>query len=134
MDCTTDGGEPMSKNKNPPHCFVNGAGNQENRKDNGTSYGDYTTQFGIVSGFLLHGQENAIPRRELEKMTGWSGRMVRLMIEKERRSGVPILSNNSSGYFLPGNSAERAQFVRSMRNRAAEILKTAQAVEDSGKG
>lgn len=53
---------------------------------------------------------------------------------KERRSGVPILSDNASGYFLPGNSAERAQFVKSMRNRAAEILRTAAAVEDIGKG
>lgn len=120
--------------KNPLQRCSTGAGDQENRKDSRSSYGDYNTQFGIVSELLLHGQENAVPRRELENLTGWSGRMVRLMIEKERRSGIPILSDNSSGYFLPGNSAERAQFVRSMRNRAAEILKTAQAVEDSGKG
>lgn len=110
----------MSKNKNPPHCFVNGAGGR--------------SASSIVVELLSSGQQNATPRRELEKMTGWSGRMVRLMIEKARRSGVPILSDNASGYFLPGNSTERAQFVRSMRNRAAEILKTAQAVEDSGKG
>lgn len=120
--------------KNPLQRCSTGAGDQENRKDSRSSYGDYNTQFGIVSELLLHGQENAVPRRELENLTGWSGRMVRLMIEKERRSGIPILSDNSSGYYLPGNSAERAQFVRSMRNRAAEILKTAQAVEDSGKG
>ena len=108
----------MTKRKNPLHCFVNGAGGRSAN--------------GIVSELLLHGQENAVPRRELENLTGWSGRMVRLMIEKERRSGIPILSDNSSGYYLPGNSAERAQFVKSMRNRAAEILKTAQAVEDGG--
>ena len=108
----------MSKNKNPLHCFVNGAGGR--------------SASGIVAELLSSGQQNATPRRELEKMTGWSGRMVRLAIERERRAGIPILSNNSSGYYLPGNSAERAQFVRSMRNRAAEILKTAAAVEDSG--
>ena len=124
----------MTNKENPLQRCSTGAGEQENRKGSRSSYGDYNTQFGIVSELLLHGQENAIPRRELEKMTGWSGRMVRLMIEKERRSGIPILSDNANGYYLPGNSAERAQFVRSMRNRAAEILKTAQAVEDSGKG
>ena len=124
----------MTNKENPLQRCSTGAGEQENRKGSRSSYGDYNTQFGIVSELLLHGQENAIPRRELEKMTGWSGRMVRLMIEKARRSGVPILSDHESGYYLPGNSAERAQFVRSMRNRAAEILKTAQAVEDSGKG
>ena len=110
----------MNKSKNPLHCFVNGAGGR--------------SASSIVVELLSYGQQNATPRRELEKMTGWSGRMVRLAIERERRHGVPILSDNSNGYYLPGNSAERAQFVRSMRNRAAEILKTAAAVESSGKG
>ena len=95
----------MTKRKNPP----TGAGGRSAN--------------GVVSGLLLHGQENAIPRRELESLTGWSGRMVRLAIERERRVGIPILSDNASGYFLPGNSAERAQFVRSMRNRAEEIVR-----------
>ena len=109
----------MSKNKNPLQRCDTGAGGRSAN--------------GIVSELLLHGQENAIPRRELESLTGWNGRMVRLAIERERRAGIPILSDNANGYYLPENSAERAQFVRSMRNRAAEILKTAQAVEDSGK-
>lgn len=124
----------MSENKNPLQCDSTVAGRQENSRDNKSLLADYNTKLGIVSSFLLHGQRNAIPRRELEDMTGWSGRTVRLMIERERRAGVPILSDNANGYFLPGNSAERAQFVKSMRNRAAEILRTAQAVEDSGKG
>ena len=110
----------MTKRKSPLHRCDTGAGGR--------------SASGIVVELLSYGQQNAIPRRELEKMTGWSGRMVRLMIERERRHGVPILSDNSNGYYLPGNSAERAQFVRSMRNRAAEILKTAAAVESSGKG
>ena len=71
----------MSKNKNPPHCFVNGAGGR--------------SASSIVVELLSCGQQNATPRRELEKMTGWSGRMVRLMIEKERRAGIPILSRPS---------------------------------------
>ena len=106
----------MSKNKNPPHCFVNGAGGRSASE--------------IVAELLSYGQQNATPRRELEKMTGWSGRMVRLMIEKERRAGIPILSDNANGYFLAENPAELEQFVQSMRNRAAEILKTAAAVEE----
>lgn len=104
----------MSKNKNPP----TGAGGR--------------SASSIVVELLSCGQQNATPRRELEKMTGWSGRMVRLAIERERRAGTPILSDNSSGYFLAENPAELEQFVQSMRNRAAEILKTAQAVEDGG--
>lgn len=116
--------------KNPLQRCSTGTGRKESHRDSRFPCGNYNTQFGIVSELLLHGQQNAIPRRELESLTGWSGRMVRLMIEKERRAGIPILSDNANGYYLPGNSAERAQFVRSMRNRAAEILKTAAAVEE----
>lgn len=50
------------------------------------------------------------------------------MIAAERLHGVPVLSDNSSGYFLPGDEIERAQFVRSMRHRAGEILRVADAV------
>ena len=119
--------------KNPLQRCSTGAGEQENRKGSRSSRDYCSTKRDILLELLSSGQQNAIPRRELESLTGWSGRMVRLMIEKERRAGIPILSDNANGYYLPGNSAERAQFVRSMRNRAAEILKTAQAVEDSGK-
>ena len=124
----------MRENKNPLQRCSTGTGDQENRKDSKSSHDYCSTKRDILLELLSCGQQNATPRRELEKMTGWSGRMVRLMIEKERRAGIPILSDNANGYYLPGNSAERAQVVRSMRNRAAEILKTAQAVEDSGKG
>ena len=53
------------------------------------------------------------------------------MNETERRQGVPILSDNIHGYFLPGNSAERDRCVRSLRRRAKEIESTAAAIERS---
>lgn len=53
-----------------------------------------------VADLLSHGRENAIPRRELEKLTGLDGRTVRLMIERERREGSPILADNATGYYL----------------------------------
>ena len=49
-----------------------------------------------VADLLSHGRENAIPRRELEKLTGLDGRTVRLMIERERREGRPILADNAT--------------------------------------
>lgn len=64
-----------------------------------------------VADLLSHGRENAIPRRELEKLTGLDGRTVRLMIERERREGTAC--------------------VRSMRHRAGEIMKSAQAIEQA---
>lgn len=82
-----------------------------------------------IADYLSPGQENAIPLRHLEAMTGWPGRDIRKQIAVERRTGVPILSNNRTGYYLAADEVEAEQFVRSMRGRAHEILKTASAVE-----
>lgn len=62
-----------------------------------------------VADLLSHGRENAIPRRELD------GRTVRLMIERERREGRPILADNA----IPATEHERAACVR---HRAAEAI------------
>lgn len=82
-----------------------------------------------IADLLSHGQENAIPLRELKNLLHLDGRTVRLMIRAERLSGTPILSDNRTGYFLPGNDHERVRCVRSMRRRAAEIVKAADAIE-----
>lgn len=85
-----------------------------------------------IADLLSHGRENAIPRRELERLTGLDGRTVRLMIERERREGSPILADNATGYYLPATEHERAACVRSMRHRADEIRKTAEAIDRAG--
>ena len=54
-----------------------------------------------------------------------------LMIERERREGRPILADNATGYYLPATEHERAACVRSMRHRAGEIMKSAQAIEQA---
>lgn len=90
---------------------------------------NYSTFRELISSILSTGQENAIPRRELEAMTGLDGRTIRLMIERERRNGALILSDCQRGYFLAGSETEKQIFVRSMRARAMEILKTVACVE-----
>ena len=54
---------------------------------------------------------------------------VRRMIQAERLRGVPILSDNISGYYLAADVQEQERFIRSMRGRAAEIAAVADAVE-----
>lgn len=90
---------------------------------------DNTIHHPKIASLLCIGQENAIPRRELERMTGLNGRKVRLLIEAERRSGTPILSDNIRGYYLPRNELERATCVRSLRHRARQIMITAKHIE-----
>lgn len=85
-----------------------------------------------IADYLSRGRGNALTRRELERLTNLDGRSVRLLIERERRSGTPILSDCASGYYLPATDDERAACVRSLRHRAREILTTAKALEFAG--
>lgn len=82
-----------------------------------------------VADMLSRGRENAIPLRHLQNLLNADGRTIRLMIERERRNGVPICADNLTGYYLPSSAQEKTACVRSMRHRAGEILKTARAIE-----
>lgn len=82
-----------------------------------------------VSDLLSRGRENAVPLRHLQNLLNADGRTIRLLIERERRNGVPICADNQTGYYLPSSAQEKTACVRSMRHRAGEILKTARAIE-----
>lgn len=82
-----------------------------------------------ISDILGRGQTEALPLRHLVEVTGWDGRTVRRMIERERRQGIPILCDNKAGYFLPADEDEVTVCVKSLRKRAGEIMKTATAIE-----
>lgn len=82
-----------------------------------------------ISSYLSCGAEYGVGLRDLVHITGLPDRVVRQMIQVERLDGVPILSDNASGYFLPGNKDEVGRCVASLRHRANEIFKTANAIE-----
>lgn len=86
-----------------------------------------------IADLLLCGEENAVPLQHLEAVTGLEQRVIRRLIREKRLSGTPILANNHTGYFLPANDCERERCVLSMRHRAAEIRRAADAIEDGGK-
>lgn len=118
----------MSREKRTrPDAATSRRARQEKQRTSSNSRNKHITQapggqWGIAD-LLLPGRENAIPRRELD------GRTVRLMIERERREGRPILADNAAGYYLPATEHKRAARVYSMRHRAVEILETAKAIE-----
>lgn len=85
-----------------------------------------------IADFLSHGPENGVTLRHLKTLTNLPGREIRRMIERERRSGCPIVSDCQRGYWLAETQAEIETFCRSMRARAAEIQRTAAAVEAGG--
>lgn len=106
---------------------------RESHRTGGNPYGNYTTTQsggqGTISRLLMAGSENGLHLQDLVRLTGEDQRTVRKMIHEERRQGVPILSDNASGYFLPSTEEERAACVRSLRHRAKEILAAAAAIE-----
>ena len=119
----------MNDNKNA-RPTVGAAGQAaENNAGRKIPQDDYTTDAGPISRLLSHGRENAIPLRHLTAMTKLDGRTVRARITAERLAGIPILSDNSTGYYLPGDDAEKVQFIRSMKHRAQEIERAAEAIE-----
>ena len=84
-----------------------------------------------IADFLSYGSENGVTLVHLEKLTCLTGRKIRRQIERERRSGSLIISDNKSGYFLTDDPAEAQRFARSMLHRSREIAKTARAIEEA---
>lgn len=84
-----------------------------------------------IADFLSKGEAHAIPLRHLRELLHLPARTARLMIRAERLAGTPILESSKAtgGYYLPSNDHERARCVRSMRRRAAEIVRAADAIE-----
>ena len=108
---------------------------RESHWASGNPYGNYTTTQsggqGTISRLLMEGAGNGLHLQDLVRLTGEDQRTVRKMIHEDRRRGVPILSDNASGYFLPGSQQEREACVQSLRHRAKEILAAAEAIENA---
>lgn len=100
---------------------------QPSTKDN-TTFGGSGQRF-FVADLLPTGQQNAVPLRYLKELTHLPGRELRRLIQRERRNGALILSDNLRGYFVAADEEEVRQFVKSMRRSAAEVRLTALHVE-----
>lgn len=85
-----------------------------------------------VQAFLLEGEANALPMRELARLVGVSERQARKIIERERRNGSMILSSDN-GYFLPSPDCERYEICRYIHRADARMVtnrKTLRAMKD----
>lgn len=91
-------------------------------------------QPGFIAGLLLYGPENGMTLKDLVHITQWPERAIRKEIEVERRAGTLIISDNRNGYYLTDDPAVAERFTRSMKGRAREIWRTAQAVEKAAGG
>lgn len=85
----------------------------------------------MLNELLSHGAHNALSAAEISRLTGLSPREIRHTAERERLSGVIILSDEG-GYYLPSEDNGMAQLEISawmMRRIAAagSIMKTVEA-------
>lgn len=86
-----------------------------------------------IADLLPTGEQNAVPLRHLKQMVDLPGREIRRQIQLEREQHVPIVSDRH-GYYIAGSIREKERFVRGMKNRAAEIVRVAEAVEGASVG
>ena len=83
-----------------------------------------TAQIGIER-FLLYGAENALPVKELERLTGMQQRQITKAIQDARRRGVPVLATMyPGGYFIAATEEEKAQCIKSLQHRETETRTT----------
>ena len=96
---------------------------------------DFITDMGAVASVLCEGRENALTGREICRILGLNDtRDVTVLVEVERRGGVPICATTNSekpGYFLPETPEELAAYNRSLRRRIKNIAQTLDAMEKS---
>ena len=79
-----------------------------------------------VVDYLLPGQANAIPARQLADLMGIrSTRYLRILVETERRNGAVILSSTDdlhNGYYLPGCQDEVDRYIAQQQKRVKTTL------------
>ena len=126
----------MSKEKaHPSAATLERAGAEKAAGNTSIPVSNYTTREAAgqpsIADYLGRDRQSARKGRELCAALHLDSRTLRQRIELERRNGAAIVADNRSGYWLTDDPAEAQAFVRSMRRRAHEILKTAQAVEKS---
>ena len=89
---------------------------------------------GSIAFLLPRGRAGALTTRDLARITGRQPREITRAICFERRAGAPILSDPAAGFWLAGDAKEARACAAALHRRAAQIHKTARALERCVKG
>ena len=89
---------------------------------------------GSIAAMLPRSRENALTTAQLCRITGKKAREITKAICTERRAGAPILSDPAVGFWLAGDAKEARACAAALHRRAAQIHKTARALERCVKG
>ena len=74
-----------------------------------------------IDKLIPRGAENAVPMRDLAKVSGLTERGVRKAIERMRRNGLVVCSGDG-GYYLPADVSELSDYLNRMTKRAETTL------------
>lgn len=80
-----------------------------------------------IQAFLLEGEANAIPMRELAKLMGVSERQVRKLAERERQNGAFVISSDK-GYFLLSSENPKYELNRYIHRMNARVSSNRKAI------
>lgn len=87
----------------------------------------------MIADFLSAGKNNAVSSRRLADLAGCNSiRELQTVIARERAAGEVILSTceNGGGYFLPENTGEVKEFIRTLESRGRNTLAALQSARE----
>ena len=91
----------------------------------------------MIYEYLLEGESNATPAKELCRVLGLKHRELTQIIESERRQGKPICAScnrYSPGYYLAADKEQMQDYCGRLLHRIREIATTMQACKAAGEG
>lgn len=79
-----------------------------------------------ITDYIPVGRKNAVTRRRLRQLTGLSDRMLRLEIQRARRTHIILNLSDGRGYYqpdleIPSERAEIIDYVRQEESRLKSI-------------
>ena len=99
---------------------------------------DFTTLPGWrqarIALMLGYGKAAAITMKELAAFLNVNEREISKAVEQERGAGIPICARTDKdcpGLYLPADSAELAEYRRSLERRVSAVSRTLHAIEDA---
>ena len=94
----------------------------------GTSFNEHSnTNKRGIQAFLLEGEANAMPMRELARLMGVSERQVRKLAERERDNGAFVIASDK-GYFLPSADNPEYDLKRYIHRMDARVSSNRKAI------
>lgn len=99
----------------------------ERALEDGTFCNHSNTNKRGIQAFLLEGETNAIPMRELAKLMGVSERQVRKLAERERNNGAFVISSDK-GYFLLSSENPKYELNRYIHRMNARVSSNRKAL------